>query len=208
MKNNKEFLEGVYRKAEILEKEKISKQEPKRSIPYKKYIRFASVAAIFIILPLLFLNSGIMTPYTDIGIHQPRIMTINDPMSNYLGADFIIIGETKEIENSVYVEEGNYISTDVIIAVDQVLLGEIENDVITVRVNGGKVKKAKVLSQMEGDFNKDERSILFLYKGGEDIYSLVNNGDGQFKEIEKDIFTDKFGDKYTLEDIKDYIDRR
>lgn len=208
MKNNKEFLEGVYRKAEVLQKEKISKEESKRSITYQKYIRFASVAAIFIILPLLFLNSGIMTPYTDIGIHEPRIMTINDPMANFLSADFIIIGETKEIEDSIYVKEGNYIYTDIIISVDEVFLGEIENKEIIVRVNGGKVKKEKLLSKMQGDFQNYERSILFLYKDGEDIYSLVNNGDGQFKEIEKDIFTDKFGDKYTIEDIKYYIDGR
>lgn len=207
MKDNKEFLEGIYRKAEILEKEKL-KEEPKRNIPYQRYIKFASVAAIFIIIPLILLNSGTLTPYTDIGSHQPRIMTINDPMTNFLGSDFIIIGETKEIKNSIYVKEENYIYTDIIISVDEVFLGEIENKEITVRVNGGKVKKEKVLANMEGDFNKDERSLLFLQKHSEEIYFLVNNGDGQFKEIEKDIFIDKYGDRYSLEDIKNYIDRR
>lgn len=207
MKDNKEFLEGIYRKAEILEKEKL-KEEPKRNIPYQRYIKFASVAAIFIIIPLILLNSGTLTPYTDIGSHQPRIMTINDPMTNFLGSDFIIIGETKEIKDSIYVKEENYIYTDIIISVGEVFLGEIENKEITVRVNGGKVKKEKVLANMEGDFNKDERSLLFLQKHSEEIYSLVNNGDGQFKEIEKDIFIDKYGDRYSLEDIKNYIDRR
>lgn len=207
MKDNKEFLEGIYRKAEILEKEKL-KEEPKRNIPYQRYIKFASVAAIFIIIPLILLNSGTLTPYTDIGSHQPRIMTINDSMTNFLGSDFIIIGETKEIKDSIYVKEENYIYTDIIISVDEVFLGEIENKEITVRVNGGKVKKEKVLANMEGDFNKDERSLLFLQKHSEEIYSLVNNGDGQFKEIEKDIFIDKYGDRYSLEDIKNYIDRR
>lgn len=207
MKDNKEFLEGIYRKAEILEKEKL-KEEPKRNIPYQRYIKFASVAAIFIIIPLILLNSGTLTPYTDIGSHQPRIMTINDLMTNFLGSDFIIIGETKEIKDSIYVKEENYIYTDIIISVGEVFLGEIENKEITVRVNGGKVKKEKVLANMEGDFNKDERSLLFLQKHSEEIYSLVNNGDGQFKEIEKDIFIDKYGDRYSLEDIKNYIDRR
>lgn len=207
MKDNKEFLEGIYRKAEILEKEKL-KEEPKRNIPYQRYIKFASVAAIFIIIPLILLNSGTLTPYTDIGSHQPRIMTINDPMTNFLGSDFIIIGETKEIKDSIYVKEENYIYTDIIISVGEVFLGEIENKEITVRVNGGKVKKEKVLANMEGDFNKDERSLLFLQKHSEEIYFLVNNGDGQFKEIEKDIFIDKYGDRYSLEDIKNYIDRR
>ena len=203
MKNNKEFLEGVYRKAEDLEKEKF-----KRNIPYQKYIRFASIAAVFIIIPLLFFKSQMGVPYTDIGNLQPRIVNINDPISNFLESDFIIIGETKEIEDSVYVEEGNYIYTDIIISIDGVFLGEIENDEIRVRVNGGKVKKEKVFSKMEGDFQKGERSLLFLYKDGEGIYSLVNNGDSQFKEIEKDIFIDKTGNRYTLEDIKNYIDRR
>lgn len=93
-----------------------------------------------------------MTPYTDIGGHQPRIVNINYPISNFLESDFIIIGETKEIEDSVYVDEGNYIYTDIIISIDGVFLGEIENDEIRVRVNGGKVKKEKVFSKMEGDF--------------------------------------------------------
>lgn len=207
MKNNKEFLEGVYRKAEALEKEK-AKEVPRGHIQYQKYIGFASVAAVFIIIPLLFFNSGIMTPYTDIGIHQPRIMTISDPMGNFLGADFIISGKTKGIEDSVYVREGEYIYTDIIFSIDQVFLGEIDKNEITVRVNGGKVRKEKVFSKIEGDFNKDEKNLLFLQKDGEGVYSLVNNEDSQFKEIEKDIFIDDFGYKYTLEDIKNYIDGR
>lgn len=208
MKNNKEFLEGVYRKAEVLEKEKISKEEPKRNIPYKKYIRFSTVAAIFIILPLLFFKSQMGVPYTDIGNLQPRIVSINDPISNFVESDFIVVGETKEIEDSIYVKEGNYIYTDIIISVDQVFLGEIGKDEIRIRVNGGKVKKEKVLSKMEGDFQKGERSLLFLYKDGDGLYYLVNNGESKFKESEKDIFIDEFGNKYTLEDIKNYIDRR
>jgi len=208
MKNNKEFLEGIYRKAEILEKQDLREEKPKRQIYYQKYIKYSTVAALFIIIPLLFFNSGGITPYEDIGIHNPKIMTINDSMGNFLGADFIVSGDTKEIKDSVYAKEGQYIYTDIIISVDRVFLGEILEKEIIVRVNGGKVKKEKVFSNMEGDFHKDERSLLFLQKDREGIYSLVNNGESQYKETEKDIFIDSFGDKYTIEDIKKYIDRR
>lgn len=203
MKDNKEFLEGVYRKAELLEKEKFKKR-----IPYKRYIGYSSLAAIFIILPLMFFNNGLMTPYKEIESHQPRIISMNEPISNFYESDFILIGEVKEIKDSIYEKEANYIYTDIIISVDQIFLGEIEKKEIKLRLNGGKVKKGKVFSKIEGEFIKDKRSLLFLYKDGEGIYNLANSGESQFKEIEDNIFIDELGNKYDIEDIKKNIDRR
>lgn len=203
MKDNKEFLKGVYRKADLLEKEKF-----KRRVPYKGYIRYSSVAAIFIILPLLFFNRGIMIPYRDISSQEPRMISINDSIVNFADADFILIGETKIIEDSIFVKEENYIYTDIIISVDQIFLGEIKKGQIKVRVDGGKVKKEKLLSEIKANFNKGERSLLFLYKDEGNIYYLVNNSGSQFREVEDDIFIDYLGNKYGLEDIKKNINER
>ena len=60
---------------------------------------------------------------------------------------------------------------------------------------------------MEGEFKKGSKSLLFLQKE-EGVYYLVNDGEGQFLEVEKDVFIDKQGNKYNIDDIKDNIDRR
>lgn len=202
MKNNREFLEGIYNKAEILEKERSRKETN-----YKRYKRFSSVSAIIILIPLLLFKEQIFqtTDYREIS--EPRIISINESKSNFIEADFIIIGETIKVKQSEYEKEYNYIYTDVIISVDQVLLGDIDKKEIVLRVKGGKVKKEKLFSQMKGEFTKGSRSLLFLYKD-EEIYYLVNNEDSQFIELEKDIFIDKMGEKYNLEDVKNNIDRR
>lgn len=204
MKSNKEFLEGVYSKAKILEQER-----NKKNLLYKRCIRFSSIAAIIVILPLLVFKSQIYEPNNYKEIPQMiRMMNIEDPQLNFLEADYIVIGETKKIYESQYVKEGNYIYTDVAINLKNVLLGDIDKEEILLRVKGGKVKKEKVISVMEGEFKKGSESLLFLYKDENDIYYLVNGSASQFTEIEKDLFIDKSGNKYDLDYIKENIDRR
>ncbi|MDU5082715.1 hypothetical protein [uncultured Tissierella sp.] len=204
MKDNREFLEGVYKKAEKLERERVEK-----SRIYKKYAKISSMAAaVVIIVPLLLFKGQISVPkdYTEIP-QIARRFTIDDPMTNFYDADYIIIGETKKIDKSQYIKENNYIYTDITISVDQVFLGDIHKDEIVLRVRGGKVEKEKVFSQMEGEFKKGKKSLLFLQEE-EGLYYLVNDGEGQFLEVEKDVFIDKQGNKYSTDEIKDNIDRR
>lgn len=204
MKNNKEFLEGVYKKAEALERERVKKNRN-----YKKYGKISSMAAaIVIIIPLLLLKGQDQFPKDYIEIPKmARMFSIDDPMTNFYDADYIVIGETKKTGKSQYVKEGNYIYTDIAIGVDEVFLGDIQENIITLRVNGGIVKREKVFAGMEGEFKKGKRSLLFLQKQG-DIYYLVNGSGSQFLEVGKDKFIDKEGKEYIIEDIKNNIDRR
>ncbi|MEY8414656.1 hypothetical protein AAK964_00015 [Tissierella praeacuta] len=204
MKANREFLEGIYKKAELLEKEKI-----KKSTIYKRYVKISSMAAVIaIIVPLILFRGQISIPKDYNEIPQVvRMFTLNDPMVNFYEADYVIIGETKKINKSQYVKEDNYIYTDITIGVDEIFLGDIHNDEIILRIKGGKVEKEKVFSQMEGEFKKGKKSLLFLQKE-KGIYYLVNGDESQFLEIEKDIFIDKQGNKYNMDNIKDNIDRR
>lgn len=204
MKANREFLEGIYKKAELLEKEKI-----KKSTIYKRYIKISSMAAaIAVIVPLILFKEQISIPKDYNEIPQVvRMFTLNDPIVNFYEADYVVIGETKKINKSQYVKEDNYIYTDITIGVDEIFLGDIHNDEIILRIKGGKVEKEKVFSQMEGEFKKGKKSLLFLQKE-KGIYYLVNGDESQFLEIEKDIFIDKQGNKYNMDNIKDNIDRR
>lgn len=204
MKANREFLEGIYKKAELLEKEKI-----KKSTIYKRYIKISSMAAaIAVIVPLILFKEQISIPkdYNEIP-EVVRMFTLNDPIVNFYEADYVVIGETKKINKSQYVKEDNYIYTDITIGVDEIFLGDIHNDEIILRIKGGKVEKEKVFSQMEGEFKKGKKSLLFLQRE-KGIYYLVNGDESQFLEIEKDIFIDKQGNKYNMDNIKDNIDRR
>lgn len=194
MKSNREFLNGVYDKAESLQNEM-----NRKSVINKRYYRFASVAALIIIIPTFFFANNNLG-YRE--IHQPSLMrALNNPTAYFEEADFIVAGETKEIKKSEYIEEENYIYTDITFSLDQILLGDIEEPEIVVRIKGGKVKGEKVYSKMESEFIKGKRSLLFLSRDDEGIYYLIQ-GESQFNEIKKDVFIDKLGNKYSLEEIK------
>ena len=84
MKNDREFLEGIYKKAEILEREKF-----KRRKTYNNFIKYSSVAAIFIILPLLLFNNQIFKSNNIDLPMEPRIMNVIDPISNFNDAEYV-----------------------------------------------------------------------------------------------------------------------
>ena len=197
MKSNREFLDGIYSKAEELEKERT---KPKRT--RRIYYGIASIAAMIILIPTIFFwNSNI--GYEEIS--SPMLVrTMNDPSSYFLEADFIAIVNTKEIGISHYEKENNYIYTPVTLLIKETLLGEILESEIVLRVNGGKVKKEKVWSKIDSNFIEGKNSLVFLSKDENEIYRLVN-GESQFEEVEIDLFKDKLGREYSLEEIKKII---
>lgn len=197
MKSDRSFLEGVYSKAEILENE-ISKSKLKR----KKYYRLAPIAAMIVLIPTLyFINDNL--GYRE--IEQPMmIRTLTSSSTFYFDqAEFIVKGETKEVKESKFVKEEDYIYTDIVYTIDEVLQGNIEKTEIVIRLEGGRVKKERVYQNMKSEFSEGEKSIVFLNEEN-GIYGLVM-GDGQFIELEKDIFVDNQGTNYRLEEIKEII---
>ena len=198
MKSNRDFLDGVYSKAE-----EIRLNNNIKTMINKKYIRYSSAAALIILIPMLFFANSRLG-YREIP-QISMVRTLSNPSSYFNEADLIVIGEIREIGKSTYVEEENYIYTDITISLDEVLLGEFKAKEIILRVNGGKDKKAKVYSPMEGEFNEGERSLFFLIKSDEKLYQLIHGKDSQFIEIENNVFVDKLGNKYSLEEIKNTI---
>ena len=203
MKNNRDFLEGVYKKAGVLEREKVKKNRI-----YRNTVKLGTIAAALVIIMPLAFNSINLSTKNYIEVPQmARSMDMTDPMANFYDAEDIIIGKVKNISKSQYVEESNYIYTDITIEPKEVFLGDINEDEITLRIRGGKVKKQRKFSQIEAEFKKNEKSLLFLYKE-DNIYYLANGKDSQFLELENNMFIDKEGNKYSIEDIKNNIDRR
>ncbi len=180
MKNDREFLEGIYKKAEILEREKF-----KRRKTYNNFIKYSSVAAIFIILPLLLFNNQIFKSNNiDLPI-EPRIMNVIDPISNFNDAEYVLIGTTKKIGKN-----------NILISLDEIFYGDL----------GEKEIHLDTSNIMSIKFKKGERNLFFLNK--DDKYYLTYGVDSMFKEIENNVFEDSYGNKYDLEDIKNNIDRR
>lgn len=199
MKNNRDFLAGVYSKAEKIKQE----NNIKKTTINRKYYKYSSVAALIILIPMLLFANGKLG-YREIP-QISMIRSFNNPSFYFSEADFIVIGETKKIGESIYVEDENYIYTDITISLDEVLLGELEAQEIIIRVNGGKDKKEKVYSPFDGEFNEGERSLLFLTKRDEKVYHLIHGKESQFIEIENNVFIDKLGNKYNLEEVKNNI---
>lgn len=196
MKNNRSFLDGVYSKAEILQREIDRKRLSK-----KVYYRFAPIAAMIILIPTIYiLNNNL--EYRE--IHKPiEIRTISNPISYFDEAEFIVTGKTKEVKESQYIEDEEYIYTDIVYTIDKVLLGNIDDTEIIIRLDGGKVKKERVYQNIESEFIENQGSLVFLYED-DGIYYLIK-GDSQFTQLEREEFKDSKGNYYSLEKIKDII---
>ena len=197
MKSNKEFLDGIYSKAEALENEGTKPVKNPRI-----YYRFAAIAAMIILIPTIsFWNSH--RAYEEIS--SPMVVrTINDPSSYFYDADVIVIGQTKEIAKSNYVKEENYIYTDITFKVEEVLKGDVEVNDIILRVNGGIVKAERVKAEMQSEFIEGKNSLVFLLKNEDGIYHLISS-ESKFEEVEKGLFKDKLGNDYKLEEIKQQL---
>lgn len=195
MKSNREFLDGIYSKAEALQNETRK--------PYKTqriYYRFASIAAMIILIPTIFFwnsNRG----YEEIPSPM-MIRTIDNPNSYFQEADFVLIGETEKIAESKYVKEGNYIYTDITFKIEEVLKGEIDDKEVIIRANGGTVKSKKLRSKMLSEFIEGKTSLVFLSQDEKGIYHLISS-ESKFEEVEKDLFKDKLGNEYKLEQIRE-----
>lgn len=184
MKNDREFLEGIYQKAEVLKREKLQKK-----FPYKMYIRYSSVAAILIIIPLMMFRGQIFNLKDEIETPEPKITRMMmEPVDNFLESDYIVVGRIEE--KIKYSEE----LTDVVIYVDNILLGKIKEEKIILSVP----------FYLSDEFKIGDRNLLFLYRL-EDKYILLDGTNSQFKESKKDEFIDQYGNQYSLEDIKNNI---
>lgn len=181
MKNDKEFLEGIYKKAEVLEREKYKKNRV-----FNNFIKYSSVAAIFIILPLLLFNNQISKPNNIDTPIQPRIMNVMDPMTNFYEAEYILIGTTEKIDKD-----------NITICIDEVLYGDISTDEIIIDVSNGVIADAFII---------EEKNLLFLNK--DDKFYLTLGIDSIFKETNNGVFEDSFGNEYNLKEVKNNIDRR
>ncbi|MDX9916595.1 MAG: hypothetical protein RBT15_01110 [Gudongella sp.] len=186
MKSNEEFIRGIYVKAELLE---IQNKKPEKN--FNRYIKIASIAAIVVLMPLLALNSGIFKKEDLPNLAAvPRTLSLGDTQANIEDAEMIVVADI----DSVKAQEDS-MSMDV--KVLQVLSGAVEDDKLSVELPFTTI-----------DYEGRKKVILLLFKDYEGKFEILNGEQGILIHTQHNLYYDFFGDQYSLEEIKDIIDRR
>lgn len=184
MKNNEEFLRGVYEKAEILKNEgRAKKKKP------SMYLRYSSIAALFILIPILMMQ-GNLKEDTPLAINEPRVMSYGNIDQSFLEADYILMGrvEGKSVESN---------EVEISIKVEEDLLGKQLMD--TIVVNGADfISDGIIVNQMY-------IFLLYEYEGRLHLYKDL---EGLLVKDDSDSFIDIFGNRYSVEDLINNIDGR
>lgn len=187
MKNNEDFLKGIYEKAEILEKEK---KDEKEKYSYNKFLKYSSIAAMFIIIPILLLQSNIFKDNEPAPINEPRIVSFGNIDYSFSNAEYIVKGKIQSINNI-----GD--QSEITLLVEEKLYGDEVADEIKVLGSSG----------IE-EFLKDSREIIVLLIKEEEKYLLFNDNEGILIQDNPNSYIDVFGNKYLIEEIEEIIDRR
>lgn len=179
MKTDREFLNGIYQKAEELEHHKES-ETAKISIFQRKATPIIAAAVfLMIVLPTAWFGRSFpmkeqllsmeraITPFAIAA--EPIELTTQELIEQ---SDYIIRGKVKKIEKSVYENENNIV-TDVIIKISDSYKNKLFSKQIRLRVNGGYDKKTDVYIPYDAFFEKSEDVLLFLDKTDEGYYTLL-----------------------------------
>lgn len=186
MKSDREFMDGIYKKADLLKKKK-SKEKYSLNI----YIKYSSVAAIFILIPLLLFKSDLLDPPKKIQLAEPKIFSMEDSLYDFSTADSIVVGEIENIKDVAF--KTSY--KEITISIDNVLKGTIDNN-----------QFLSILSNVDHDFERGVKYLFFIKKEGDGFYYMDNEFEGAFRELDSDTFIDSLGNEYFLEDIKNTIE--
>ena len=187
MKNNEDFLKGIYEKAEILEKEK---KDQKEKYSYNKFLKYSAIAAMFIIIPILLLQSNIFKDNEPAPINEPRIVSFGNIDYSFSNAEYIVKGKIQSINNI-----GD--QSEITLLVEETLYGEE----VAAEIN--------ILGSREvEEFLKDSKEIIAFFNKEEESYIFFNDNEGILIQDNPKSYIDVFGNKYSIEEIKEIIDRR
>jgi hypothetical protein len=186
VKNNADFLKGVYEKAEILSKQK---EKEKDKYKYNNYLKYSSIAALFIIVPILLLQSNIFKDNEPSPINEPRIMSLGNIDYSFANAEYILKGSIASMTSLDSQVELEFIA-------DKKLFGEKIADGVTILCS------EEVLS-----FLSDYNDVIVFINKQNGNFRLYNDSEGILIEHLPNTYMDIFGNEYSLEEIIKNIDR-
>lgn len=198
MKTDREFLDGVYAKAEKLRTEEhpapkfvfTGKEGRKRTV---WSTAAAAVACIALLLTggLVYRESQpkmeIPEGYTNLLENIPmtlgiegRAITVEPPLTD---AELIAAGNVTGIAKSVYEEEKQSIITMVTVNLTERYKGEPVTSPINVAVTGGVNEADKTYLDYEAVFRRGENVLLFLTKQEDGSYTLFGGAQGKLSRL-------------------------
>lgn len=232
MKTDREFLDGIYEKAKLIEKSDDFENVTFLDISsnYSKRAKFQLIASLSLVLltGIGYSNSNLGTinkmeipqniesNYQHLWEDNSNKARSNEPMVMSLGEDLyynpieqaevILTAKVNKIEKSVYNQDNNTITTNVCFELNETLKGAIESD-FKVLINGGYDENQKVYLDYETVFDLDEEVLLFLETShsNNDLYILAGASIGKFSAIENDLYINQIGEIYTIDDLKSHL---
>ncbi len=228
MKTDREFIDGIYEKAKLLEKSNelddvtfldVSSNYNKTKFQLVASLAFVLLTGIgyssnnFNTISKMEISQEISSNYQHIWQDSSDRVRSNVPMSMSLGEDLyynpieqaeqILTAKVVKIEKSVYDENTNTITTSVCFEPNENLKG-ILNDNFKVLIAGGYDENQKVYLDYETVFEVDEEVLLFLETShlDKDLYILAGASLGKFSSIDNDLYINQIGESYTINDLK------
>lgn len=220
MKNNQDFLKGVYQKAELLEKKEKARKTAAPQFAVFSVARRAAVAAACLAvtltsalfyessLPVMEIPDGYQNLQENIPMSISGYMTRMMPENKYVDSDLIVTGKVTNIAKSVYEEENQSIITMVTILPAEKYKGELETAKLTVSVVGGINPKDRTYMDYEAVFQRGEDVLLFLTKRPDGSYILFGGAEGKYTRREKegsDFYSASDGSEISLTGLKEEL---
>lgn len=212
MKTDREFLDGIYVRAEQLQ----SKNEATKSMPniiLLKYSVPAFVALLLIVItPMMYFNRSIpmvvmqenerMMPFMAMEALAPSLYDMTAQST------VIVQAKVKKIEKSVYEKENDIITTKVLLTAKEVYKGDKAIRSIELTVNGGYNVKADIYVPYDAVFEKNEVTLLFLNEANNG-YILSDPMNSKYTYLSSENLDDMYqavdGNTITISELKDTI---
>ena len=104
---------------------------------------------------------------------------------------YVIKGEIKDMKPVLYTKgDQSVVFTELIVNVDEVLKGEIHEDIIKVKVLGGQIDEHLTVASNNRDYHKADNLIIFLDKEteedsffGNEHYHIVTRANGVYEIV-------------------------
>lgn len=196
MKTDREFLDGVYEKAERLRgMDAVSKKavpiRQKRRVLWRGAVSAAGLCLLLagglffsenqpkMEIPEGYTNMMEKIPMELNGI-EPRAIVEVDPVTE---ADLIAAGKVSAIGKSVYEQENQTILTMVTVTLTERYKGDAATDEVNVAVTGGINEEDHTYLDYEAVFRRGENVLLFLTERQDGSYILFGGAQGKLTRL-------------------------
>ncbi|MEG0692516.1 MAG: hypothetical protein RR444_05480 [Oscillospiraceae bacterium] len=197
MKTDREFLDGVYQKARLLEDNLPPTLKITRVSISKKSLVAAAIFFLLAIPSVYYYNQPKMEAPAGFKSNMPmaiRGFMLFNIESLTANSELILTAKVTKIDKSVYDKDKSSIITNVKVKPTEVLKGLTDTNLLDIKINGGYDKKSKTFVEYEATFKRTEDVLLFLNKDpNSDSYFLSGSSQGKYTYLS------------TENDVKNYI---